>query len=82
APVTQNIVRKKVSYKEKRAFETLKEEISNLEKEKVQVQAKLNSGNAGFEELQQLANRIGEITALLDEKEMKWLELSELMEGQ
>ncbi len=82
APVVQNKEKKKVSYKEKREFETLQEEIANLEKEKVQVQEKLNSGNSGFEELQQLAGRIGEITALLDEKEMRWLELSELMEDQ
>lgn len=82
APVVPNKEKKKVSYKEKREFETLQEEIAKLEKEKEQVQQKLNSGNAGFEELQQLASRIGEITALLDEKEMRWLELSELMEDQ
>lgn len=82
APVVQNKEKKKVSYKEKREFETLQEEIAKLEKEKEQVQEKLNSGSAGFEELQQLANRIGEITASLDEKEMRWLELSELMEDQ
>lgn len=82
APVVQNKEKKKVSYKEKREFETLQEDIAKLEKEKEQVQQKLNSGNAGFEELQQLASRIGEITALLDEKEMRWLELSELMEDQ
>lgn len=82
APVVQTKEKKKVSYKEKREFETLQEEIAKLEKEKEQVQQKLNSGNAGFEELQQLASRIGEITALLDEKEMRWLELSELMEDQ
>jgi ABC transport system ATP-binding/permease protein len=82
APVVQNKEKKKVSYKERREFETIQEEIAKLEKEKEQVQGKLNAGNAGFEELQQLANRIGEITALLDEKEMRWLELSELMEDQ
>jgi ABC transport system ATP-binding/permease protein len=82
APVVQTANKRKVSYKEKREFETLQEEIAKLEKEKVQVQEKLNSGSAGFEELQQLASRIGEITALLDEKEMRWLELSELMEDQ
>jgi ABC transport system ATP-binding/permease protein len=82
APVVHTANKRKVSYKEKREFETLQEEIAKLEKEKVQVQEKLNSGSAGFEELQQLASRIGEITALLDEKEMRWLELSELMEDQ
>jgi ATP-binding cassette subfamily F protein uup len=80
APVVQNKEKKKVSYKEKREFETLQEEIGKLEKEKEQIQEKLNAGSGGFEELQQLANRIGEISGLLDEKEMRWLELSELME--
>ncbi len=74
--------KRKVSYKEKREFEQLQSDIAALEKEKNEVQDKLNSGSAGFEELQQLAKRIGEITELLDEKEMRWLELSELMEDQ
>jgi len=37
----------------------------------------LNSGKAPFDELQQLSNRIGEVSKLLDEKELRWLELSE-----
>jgi ATP-binding cassette subfamily F protein uup len=74
--------KRKVSYKEKREFEQLQSDIAALEKEKHEVQEKLNSGSAGFEELQQLAKRIGEITELLDEKEMRWLELSEIMEDQ
>jgi ATP-binding cassette subfamily F protein uup len=70
--------KRKLSYKEKREFETLQQEIAKLEKEKVTVTEKLNSGSAPFEELQQLAVRIGEISALLDEKELRWLELSEI----
>ena len=41
---------------------------------------KLNKTDTPFEELQQLSHRIGEITRLLNEKEMRWLELSELTE--
>jgi ATP-binding cassette subfamily F protein uup len=70
--------KRKLTYKEKREFETIQQEIATLEKEKVAVTEKLNSGNAPFEELQQLAVRIGEITAQLDEKELRWLELSEI----
>jgi ATP-binding cassette subfamily F protein uup len=70
--------KRKLSYKEKREFETLQQEIAKLEKEKVTVTEKLNSGSAPFEELQQLAVRIGEISAQLDEKELRWLELSEI----
>ncbi|MCH5596957.1 hypothetical protein [Niabella ginsengisoli] len=43
--------------------------------------AQLNDSNLPFEELQKSSNRIGEIASLLDEKEMRWLELSELIEG-
>ncbi|WP_276481188.1 ABC-F family ATP-binding cassette domain-containing protein [Paraflavitalea pollutisoli] len=72
------VEKKKFSFKEKREFETLQQEIANLEKEKATLSEKLNSGNLPFEELQQAANRIGEITNLLDEKELRWLELSEI----
>jgi len=37
----------------------------------------MNNGNPGFDELQKAAERIGAIVQLLDEKEMRWLELSE-----
>jgi len=70
--------KKKLSFKEKREFELLEKEIADLTKEKETVTEKLNSGTAPFAELQQLSQRIGELTALLDEKELKWLELSEL----
>jgi ATP-binding cassette subfamily F protein uup len=69
---------KQLSYKEKREFELLEKEIPELTNEKAAITEKLNSGNTSFEELQQLSLRIGEVTKLLDEKEMRWLELSEL----
>lgn len=67
------------SFKEKREFELLEKEISDLTKERTTVTEKLNSGDTPFDELQKLSVRIGEIAALLDEKEIRWLELSELM---
>lgn len=72
--------KRKISYKEKREFEQLQKDISDLEKEKREVQEKLNSGSEGFEELERLSRRIGEISSLLDQKEMRWLELSEFMD--
>ncbi len=72
--------KKRFSFKEKREFETLQKEIEALSAEKENINHKLNSGNIPFEELQQLSHRIGDITDLLDEKEMRWLELSELSE--
>lgn len=77
--LTEPIKKKQqLSYKEKREFELLEKEIAELSKEKEQVTEKLNNGNTAFEELQKLSLRIGEITSLLDEKEMRWLELSEM----
>ncbi len=67
------------SFKEKREFESLEKEIAELTKEKQEITNKLNSGATPFEELQQLSLRIGEVTELLDEKELRWLELSEVM---
>jgi ATP-binding cassette subfamily F protein uup len=70
--------KRKLSYKEKREFELLEKEISDLSKEKISITEKLNDGNTPFGELQQLSNRIGDVTRLLDEKELRWLELSEI----
>jgi ATP-binding cassette subfamily F protein uup len=69
-----------MSYKEKREFELLDKELADLAKEKEMITGQLHSGNLSFEELQQLSNRIGEISQLLDEKELRWLELSEMTE--
>ncbi|WP_462252071.1 ABC-F family ATP-binding cassette domain-containing protein [Ferruginibacter sp.] len=68
---------KKLSFKEKHEFETIEKEMPALQKEKETIEEKMNSGNLNFEELQKAAARVGEIVALLDEKEMRWLELSE-----
>jgi ATP-binding cassette subfamily F protein uup len=75
--VTDN--KRQLSFKEKREFDILAKEIVELTKEKESVNLRLNSGNTPFEELQQLSNRIGEVSKLLDEKELRWLELSEFI---
>ncbi|MBS1565042.1 MAG: ABC-F family ATP-binding cassette domain-containing protein, partial [Bacteroidetes bacterium] len=72
--------KKRLSYKEKREFEQLEKEIGDLTKEKAGITDKMNNGNPPYEELQKMATRISEITNLLDEKEMRWLELSEAVE--
>ncbi|MGZ8558246.1 MAG: ABC-F family ATP-binding cassette domain-containing protein [Chitinophagaceae bacterium] len=76
-PVTGN--KKKPSFKEKREYELLEKEIADLTTEKEIINSKLNNSNTPFEELQRLSVRIGEITALLDAKELRWLELSEFV---
>jgi ABC transport system ATP-binding/permease protein len=72
------IKKKQFSFKEKREFELLEKEIRELTKEKEIITQKLNSGTAPYEELQQASQRIMEVSILLDEKEFRWLELSEI----
>jgi len=70
---------RRMSFKEKREFEVLEKEMADLNKEKETITSRLNDSSAPYEELQQLSVRIGEVTRLLDDKEMRWLELSELL---
>jgi ATP-binding cassette subfamily F protein uup len=70
-------VKKKFSFKEKREFEQLTLEIDALEKEKLQIEDSLNSGNLRTEELINQSNRIAEIIQLIEQKTDRWLELSE-----
>jgi ATP-binding cassette subfamily F protein uup len=76
---SQNGEKKKPTYNEKREFDTLEKEIANLEAEKQQVEQQLSNPEAPFEQLSLLSKRIGDITNELTFKEMRWLELSEMM---
>lgn len=71
--------KKKLSFNEKREFEQLEKDIPALEKEKAEITEKMSAGNIAYEELDKLSKRITEVTNLLEEKEMRWLELSELV---
>ncbi len=71
--------KRKPSFKEKHEFELLEKEMPALEVEKKQLEEKMNTPGMNYDELQKAAARVSEIIALLDEKEMRWLELSELM---
>ncbi|MBK9800066.1 MAG: ABC-F family ATP-binding cassette domain-containing protein [Bacteroidetes bacterium] len=70
----------KLSFKEKYELEQLEKEIPVLEKEKEQLTEKMNTPSGNHLELQQAAERFAEVSNLLDEKSMRWLELSELVE--
>jgi len=79
--IQQTATRKRLSYKEKREFEMLGKEIEDLNAEREVINKKFNEGaRLSFEELQQLSQRIGELSSLLDAKELRWLELSEMMD--
>lgn len=66
----------KMSFKEKREFEALDIEIEALNKEKEEIEALFQNG-ASTAEIESASKRYNEIKAMLDEKELRWLELSE-----
>ncbi len=72
--------KRKATYKEKKEYEALEQEIAALGAERSELEALLSSGTvADADRLLAMSNRIGEIIALLDEKELRWLELDELV---
>ena len=70
-------VKKVLSFKEKREFEQLEKDMPILEKEKLELTNELSSGNASFETIQKISDRLVQIEKILEEKETRWLELSE-----
>lgn len=68
----------KLSFKEKKEMETLESEMAQLEAEKKQLVSKMNEGSGDFEKLQQWSESVTAIDTALEEKEMRWLELSEI----
>ena len=70
--------RRKKTYKEKCEFERLEKEIAELEKEQKQIKEELCSGTLSIEQLTEKSKRLPIIKESLEEKEMRWLELSEI----
>lgn len=74
---SKNNAENRISYKEKREFEQLEKEMESLTELKNQLTAKLNEENSSFEFLQETALALEKTIKLLDQKELRWLELSE-----
>ena len=70
--------KRKMSFKEKREFEQLEKDIAELESEKAQIEELLCSGTLSVDELTEKSKRLPEVNDLIDEKTMRWLELSEI----
>ena len=70
--------KRKRTYQENREMERLEQEIPQLEQEKAELERLLGSGSLSVGELTAKSVRIGEVIALIDEKSMRWLELSEI----
>ncbi len=75
--IQRNKAKLKLSFNERNEFESLTTEIADLEKEKSALEEILNSGTSDHELLKKSSEKISEILKLIDEKEMRWLELSE-----
>ena len=69
---------RKMSFKEKQEFEALEKEIPQLEAEKADIELQLSSGSLDNETIIKVSERYAELTDLIDEKTMRWLELSEI----
>ena len=70
--------KRKLTWKEQQELKALDEELPRLEAEKTDLEAKLSSGTLSPAELQTASTRYGELQDIIDEKELRWLELSEI----
>ena len=70
----------KLSFKERKEFETLEKEISALEKERKLMEVKMSNAGQEFEKLQEIGEEISNIIVKIDKKELRWLELSDRAE--
>jgi ATP-binding cassette subfamily F protein uup len=70
--------KRRMTFKEKKEFEQLEKDIAALEAEKTQIEEALCSGTLGVDELTEKSKRLPALNDELDEKTMRWLELSEI----
>ena len=69
--------KKKFSFKDKREYDQLEKDIAALEAERATITEKMMDQSLNYDQIQQIINRLTHITQLLEEKETRWLELSE-----
>ena len=74
----RNSDKRKMTYKEKMEFARLEEEITALEEEQKRIEAALCGGTANIDEITAMSKRLPQLKDELDEKSMRWLELSEI----
>lgn len=77
-PRRSNEKPRRLTFKERKEFEQLEADIAALEAEKSGIETELSSGTLATDVLMAKSERIGEIIKILDEKETRWLELSEI----
>ena len=69
--------KRKLSYKEQRELEQIEQELQSLGEERSQLETEISSGTLPYDRLAEVSKRIEEIITIIDEKEMRWLELNE-----
>ena len=69
--------KKKLTYKEQKELEQIEKDLEALGVEKAELEEKLSTGTLPFDQLQAASERIGQIMDETDEKEMRWLELTD-----
>ena len=79
-PVSTTPEKRKPSYKEKQEYEKLQAEIDALEKKKAEIESRFTKGTPDHQQVAEWSKEIQAITGNIDEKTMRWLELSDLME--
>jgi len=70
--------KRQLSYKEKREFEDIEKTMPLLEQEKKELSEKLTDSNLEYTEIEEISSRLTEVTNELEDKEMRWLEISEI----
>ena len=75
--VKEDLPKTKLTYKERLELEKLEKDIATLETEKSEIEKEMDKGSCSADELVSKSTRIGEIMKTLEDKEMRWLELSE-----
>lgn len=74
---THDTSKRKLSFKEQRELEQLEVDLATFGEERTTLENEISSGTLPYERLSEVSKRIEELIALIDEKEMRWLELSE-----
>jgi ATP-binding cassette subfamily F protein uup len=78
-PAEKSGEKRKASFKEKQEYEKLQAEIDSFEGEKQVLTAKINGGTSDHKQLIEWSERIRVISNAIEEKTLRWLELSELI---
>lgn len=74
---SHDTTKRKLSFKEQRELEQLESDLQRLGEERAQLEVEISSGLLPYDRLSDVSKRIEELIALIDEKELRWLELNE-----